>query len=153
MNGRPAYQRGTRYTRRNLNMSVFADRLKTAMQQTQISSAQLSKQTGIGRSSISQWLSSKYVAKYDKVVTLATALAVDPEWLSGATDEPATTEPAVAGEVDAALVSLWQQLDAAGQQKLLNKAQKLVAKQGQPDAKRKKKGKKKKNKKRKKTRV
>lgn len=135
-------------------MSIFADRLKTAMQQAQISSAQLSKQTGIGRSSISQWLSSKYVAKYDKVVTLATALAVDPEWLSGATDEPTAVQQSVADtEVDAQLVSLWQQLDAAGQQKLLNKAQKLVAKLDQPDAKRKKKGKKKKNKKRKKTRV
>ena len=55
-------------------MGIFSERLKEAMQQANITSAQLSKQTGIGRSSISQWLSNKYVAKHDKVTALALSL-------------------------------------------------------------------------------
>lgn len=77
-------------------MGIFADRLKTAMQRSNVTSAQLAKQTGIGRSSISQWLSSKYVAKHDKVVTLASALEVDPEWLLGMAEQPEQPEPVVA---------------------------------------------------------
>mgnify|MGYP003361684911 CR=1 FL=1 len=120
-------------------MSIFAERLESAMQQAQMTSAQLAKATGIGRSSISQWLSSKYVAKHDKVVTLAAALKVDPEWLLGATIPE--TAPAT---IDAELLTIWQQLDAAGQKKLLKKARKLVVKA--PPATKKKKRKKKKTK-------
>jgi len=120
-------------------MSIFAERLESAMQQAQMTSAQLAKATGIGRSSISQWLSSKYVAKHDKVVTLASALKVDPEWLLGATIPE--TAPAT---IDAELLTIWQQLDAAGQKKLLKKARKLVVKD--PPATKKKKRKKKKTK-------
>lgn len=67
-------------------MGIFSERLKEAMQQANITSAQLSKQTGIGRSSISQWLSNKYVAKHDKVTALAAVLNVSPDWLLGTTD-------------------------------------------------------------------
>ncbi|MFC6181391.1 helix-turn-helix domain-containing protein [Lactiplantibacillus daowaiensis] len=128
-------------------MSVFADRLKTAMQQAQLTSAQLSKQTGIGRSSISQWLSSKYVAKHDKVTILAQVLDVTPEWLLGAEQvTPAnlvTAEPTVAPE----LMSIWDQLDAAGQAKLIKKGYKLLEKAPATPKKKKKKNKKKKSKK------
>lgn len=124
-------------------MSIFAERLETAMKQAQLTSAQLAKATGIGRSSISQWLSSKYVAKHDKVVTLASALQVDPEWLLGAS---VPTEPKVSAtvvpSVDPELAAIWEQLDAVGHKKLLKKARKLVAKDQAPTSK--KKGKKKK---------
>jgi len=124
-------------------MSIFAERLETAMKQAQLTSAQLAKATGIGRSSISQWLSSKYVAKHDKVVTLASALQVDPEWLLGAS---VPTEPkvsaTVASTVDPELGVIWEQLDAVGHKKLLKKARKLTAKDQAPTSK--KKGKKKK---------
>jgi len=129
-------------------MSIFATRLKTAMQQANLTSAQLSKQTGIGRSSISQWLSSKYVAKHDKVTVLAAALAVTPDWLLGVTETATATVPtSPAPTVDAELVAAWQALDAENQQKLLKKAHKLIAKQTQPVTKDKKKRKKKKAKK------
>lgn len=74
-------------------MGIFAERLKEAMQQANITSAQLAKQTGIGRSSISQWLSSKYVAKHDKVTALATVLNVSPDWLLGTTDIATAATP------------------------------------------------------------
>jgi len=121
-------------------MSIFAERLETAMQHAQMTSAQLAKATGIGRSSISQWLSSKYVAKHDKVVTLATALKVEPEWLLGAKSSVTASEPV--SSVDPELVTIWEQLDAAGRKKLLKKAHRLVEKDKAPTGK--KKGKKKK---------
>jgi transcriptional regulator with XRE-family HTH domain len=132
-------------------MGVFADRLKTAMQQADVTSAQLAKQTGIGRSSISQWLSSKYVAKHDKVATLADALQVDAEWLLGTSDVQApqvaaVTEPATV--VDPELVSIWEQLDEVQRAKLVKKGHRLLQKETEPAPKRKAKKKKKKSKKR-----
>ena len=108
-------------------MGIFAERLKEAMQQANITSAQLAKQTGIGRSSISQWLSSKYVAKHDKVTALATVLNVSPDWLLGTTDiATAATPEAVpipvavtpTPAVDPELMTLWEQLDTKQRAKL-----------------------------------
>jgi len=133
-------------------MGVFADRLKTAMQQADVTSAQLAKQTGIGRSSISQWLSSKYVAKHDKVATLAAALQVDAEWLLGTSDIQAPQVAVVtesATVVDPELVSIWEQLDEAQRAKLVKKGHRLLQKETEPAPKRKAKKKKKKSKKRK----
>lgn len=135
-------------------MGIFADRLKTAMQRSNVTSAQLAKQTGIGRSSISQWLSSKYVAKHDKVVTLASALEVDPEWLLGMAEQPepvVATTPAVANVTPAVapeLTAIWEQLTEPDRAKLLKKANKLLEKAAAPTLKHKSK-KKKKGKKRK----
>ncbi|AVK61505.1 transcriptional regulator [Lactobacillus sp. CBA3605] len=123
-------------------MSLFAERLKTAMQRAQMTSAQLAKATGIGRSSISQWLSSKYVAKQDKVTALAQALSVTPEWLLGT-----VTVASGPKQMTPELVTLWEQLDATNQKKLLKKARKLVLKQAPTAKTSKPKGKKKKAKK------
>jgi len=127
-------------------MVVFSERLKTAMQQANITSAQLSKQTGIGRSSISQWLSDKYVAKHDKVTVLATALDVSPEWLLGTTTVMTASVPADApvtedqhDAVDPELLMLWEQLNPKQQAKLIKKGRKLLAKgDSKPKAKKKK---------------
>jgi Predicted transcriptional regulator len=72
-------------------MSDFKTRLNEAMEYRNIKSADLSKMTGIGKSSISQWLNGKYEAKQDKTFELAKALDVDPSWLMGA-DVPMTKE-------------------------------------------------------------
>jgi transcriptional regulator with XRE-family HTH domain len=118
-------------------MGIFADRLKQAMQQANLTSAQLSKQTGIGRSSISQWLSNKYVAKHDKVVTLAGVLNVSPDWLLGTSDVATQPTPEAAPipvavtptpAVDPELVTVWEQLDQTQRAKLVKKAHKLIAK-------------------------
>jgi len=127
-------------------MVVFSERLKTAMQQANITSAQLSKQTGIGRSSISQWLSDKYVAKHDKVTVLATALDVSPEWLLGTTTVMTASVPADApvtedqhDSVDPELLTLWEQLNPKQQAKLIKKGRKLLVKSdSKPKAKKKK---------------
>ncbi|WP_047998612.1 helix-turn-helix domain-containing protein [Lactiplantibacillus herbarum] len=116
-------------------MGVFSERLKTAMQQANITSAQLSKQTGIGRSSISQWLSDKYVAKHDKVTVLATVLGVSPEWLLGTTEAMAVSTPAdeavieeQSSSIEPELLTLWEQLNSKQRTKLIKKGYKLLAK-------------------------
>ena len=112
------------------------------MQQANITSAQLSKQTGIGRSSISQWLSDKYVAKHDKVTMLATVLEVSPEWLLGTTEVMASApvdEAVVTDLVDSELLALWKQLSPKQRTKWIKKGHKLLAKsEPKPKSKKKK---------------
>ncbi|MDC2805591.1 S24 family peptidase [Leuconostoc suionicum] len=72
-------------------MESFNSRLKIAMEYKNIKPAELSKMTGIGKSSISQWLSGKYSAKQDKIFIVAKALNVNPSWLIGA-DVPMNDE-------------------------------------------------------------
>ena len=61
----------------------FSKRLKSAMDENNITLTELSNKTGIGKSSISDWISGKYEAKQDKVFLLAQALDVNESWLMG----------------------------------------------------------------------
>ena len=62
-------------------MNSFKDRLKQIMSERKISQSELSRRTGIGRNSISDYLNGKYEAKQDKVFELAKALNVNEAWL------------------------------------------------------------------------
>ncbi|HDU0754491.1 TPA: helix-turn-helix domain-containing protein [Staphylococcus pseudintermedius] len=53
------------------------------MSERKISQSELSRRTGIGRNSISDYLNGKYEAKQDKVFELAKALNVNEAWLMG----------------------------------------------------------------------
>ncbi|HDJ5527313.1 TPA: helix-turn-helix domain-containing protein [Staphylococcus aureus] len=64
-------------------MNSFKDRLKQIMSERKISQSDLSRRTGIGRNSISDYLNGKYEAKQDKVFELAKALNVNEAWLMG----------------------------------------------------------------------
>ncbi|MDA5656006.1 LexA family transcriptional regulator [Staphylococcus aureus] len=64
-------------------MNSFKDRLKQIMSERKISQSELSRRTGIGRNSISDYLNGKYEAKQDKVFELAKALNVNDAWLMG----------------------------------------------------------------------
>ncbi|HCV2166372.1 TPA: helix-turn-helix domain-containing protein [Staphylococcus aureus] len=64
-------------------MNSFKDRLKQIMSERKISQSELSRRTGIGRNSISDYLNGKYEAKQDKVFELAKALNVNESWLMG----------------------------------------------------------------------
>lgn len=61
----------------------ISTRLKYAIKLRDISQAELARKTGIDKGSISLYMSGKYQPKSDKVYKLATALDVDPVWLSG----------------------------------------------------------------------
>ena len=64
-------------------MNSFKDRLKQIMSERKISQSELSRRTGIGRNSISDYLNGKYEAKQDKVFELAKALNVNKRGLWG----------------------------------------------------------------------
>lgn len=64
-------------------MNSFKNRLKQIMSERNISQSELSRRTGIGRNSISDYLKGKYEAKQDKVFELAKVLNVNEAWLMG----------------------------------------------------------------------
>ncbi len=64
-------------------ISNTGDRLKLAMDKQNIKQSDLSKQTGIGKSAISQYLSYKVSPKQDKIFLLAKELNVSEAWLMG----------------------------------------------------------------------
>jgi transcriptional regulator with XRE-family HTH domain len=81
----------------------FAERLKEVMEIRKMNQSELSALTGIGKPSISQYLSGKNEPKHDKMKKLAEALEVTESWLTGnevemdgypKNDETITTEQA-----------------------------------------------------------
>lgn len=64
-------------------MSTFAERLLKSMELAGVSQAELVEKTGIGKSSISQYLSGLYEPKQKNIYRLATALKTDPAFLMG----------------------------------------------------------------------
>ena len=58
------------------------------MQSAGKNQSDLSRETGITQSSISDWLKGKYLAKQDKVDILSQALGVSPSWLMGMDSVP-----------------------------------------------------------------
>lgn len=66
----------------------FSSRLKKALEMREISQSELSKRTGINKSSISTYLKGEYKAKQDKVDLIAQALNVSPAWLMGFDIQP-----------------------------------------------------------------
>ena len=80
-------------------MEQFAERLAYAMARKQISQADLSRLSGIGKGSISNYLSGRWAPKGNNLYKLAQVLDVSPLWLDGHTDHiggiqaPASSSP------------------------------------------------------------
>ena len=68
-------------------MKTFVDRLKYAMSIKNMKQAELAELTGIGKSSISQYLSGQYMPKQKNLYLIAKALDVNEDWLIGNSDE------------------------------------------------------------------
>lgn len=64
-------------------MDTIATRLKIALEMREMSQADLVKRTGIGKSSISTYLSGEYEPKQKNTYKLAKALNVNEAWLMG----------------------------------------------------------------------
>ena len=64
-------------------VATTSERLREAMQRKNMKQAELSRLTGIDKSSISLYISGKYSPKGDKLYKLSLALGVSPVWLSG----------------------------------------------------------------------
>lgn len=73
-------------------MNIVSDRLKQAMSLRNLKQVDLVQRTGIGKSSISTYLSGDYIPKQTNLYKLAKVLSVDPAWLMGE-DVPMDTVP------------------------------------------------------------
>lgn len=71
-------------------MNNFSKRLKQAMDEQGINQTDLATKTGLGKSSISQYISGKNEPTAFRLKMLADALDVSPAWLKGDIDEPAS---------------------------------------------------------------
>ena len=63
--------------------SSFSNRLKEAMKIRNIKPAELSKKSGISKSSLSEYMKGKYEAKQTALYNLAKALDINEVWLMG----------------------------------------------------------------------
>lgn len=86
-------------------MSTFASRLQEAMNALDIRPADLAKLTGIDKSTISRYLSGKYVPKQKRTDLLAQALHVDPGYLIAGTSDGTDASPAAPQDASAPLSS------------------------------------------------
>lgn len=64
-------------------MSVFSERLNQTLKKQGVTQAELSAQTGIPKSAISQYLSGKFSPKQDRVYLICKVLDVSPAWITG----------------------------------------------------------------------
>ena len=71
-------------------MTDFGIRLRQAMEAKNISAAELSRKSGVGKNMISYYLNGKCLAKQDKVYALAMALNVQPGWLMTGVEQTVT---------------------------------------------------------------
>ncbi len=71
-----------------MEQDITTQRLQAAFSAAGISQLELSHRSGIDRGSISLYLNGRYRPKADKLLRLAEALHVSPQWLSGACDTP-----------------------------------------------------------------
>jgi transcriptional regulator with XRE-family HTH domain len=77
-------------------MKDFKERLKSAIQEKNITASELSRISGVGKADISNYMNGKYLPKQDKVFMLAKALGVDPGWLMTGVEQKAEDEEPIA---------------------------------------------------------
>ena len=67
-------------------MTIFAKRLREALEMREMKPIDLARKTKIGKSSISTYLAGEYLPKHENVYKIARVLDVNPDWLVGMTD-------------------------------------------------------------------
>ena len=104
-------------------MDSIANRMKIAMSNLKISQAELVKRTGIGKSSISTYLTGEYEPKQKNLYKIALALNVNEAWLMGL-DVPMERKSATTDE----LMILFNSLDDNQQKNVIDYIQFLKSK-------------------------
>ncbi|MCQ2406387.1 MAG: helix-turn-helix domain-containing protein [Oscillospiraceae bacterium] len=111
-------------------MADLASRLSSALEMRGMKQAELSRLTGINKSSICMYLIGDYIPKRDKLMKMAGVLGVSPDWLSGADVSPegseeGSAEPAPTHENP--IVSIFNGLNMKGKDELLRYGRYLSA--------------------------
>lgn len=73
--------------------TTFAERLKNAMEQANVSQSDLSRRTGASKAAISQYLSGKNTPNMERIAALANATGVTLDYLIGYGTAPDTEPP------------------------------------------------------------
>lgn len=98
---------------------IFAKRMREAMDEKNMTSAELCRITGIGKSAISAYRSGKYLPKQNNTYFIAKALGVSPAWLMGGNTKYVESAAIEQHEVpvtpeEEALLSDFRKLNNAG---------------------------------------
>lgn len=99
-------------------MDTFAKRLEIAMASAKMRPAELSKITGIGKSSISAYMSGQYIPKQKHTFLIATALHVKPSFLMGI--DPINSISPIITKPEHILLDDFRRLNTTGQEKALD---------------------------------
>ena len=99
-------------------MNTFAQRLKQTMKERGITQTELSRITGLGKSSISQYVSGKNIPSKANMKIIADALEVSVEWLIGDFEEAESTsgQKNITVETAAKLMGVGRQFIRVGLQ-------------------------------------
>ena len=99
-------------------MNTFAHRLKQTMKERDMTQTDLSRITGLGKSSISQYVSGKNIPSRGNMKIIADALEVSVEWLIGNFEEPesASGQKNITVETAAKLMGVGRQFIRVGLQ-------------------------------------
>ena len=95
-------------------MGTFATRLALAMQKRECSGRKLCEMINVHKSTISNYLNEVCEPKQDRLITIAKALRVNPEWLAGE-EVPMENNPTYES-----IVGIIKNLDEAKLKKVLN---------------------------------
>lgn len=82
-------------------MDSFQARLRQALSESNMTQSELSRRSGIGRNSISDYVKGKYKASQNNLGAMARALNVDEGWLMGVTDKKERFDARQSGSSDA----------------------------------------------------
>lgn len=92
----------------------IAHRIKEAMKDNDMTQADLSRISGISKSTLSEWISGKYEPKQNNIYILSKALKVNPTWLMGLE---------VQKEIKEDISLIYNQLEAKRQRRVYNFAE------------------------------
>lgn len=82
-------------------MEKIIDRMRDLMDQKKLTAAEISRRSGIDRSTLCHYLRGDYLPKYDKIEKIAGALGVSVSYLTGMSEDPSPTgDPGLDGFLD-----------------------------------------------------
>lgn len=124
-------------------MHTIAERIRQGMNLRDIKQSDLARITGIGKSSISTYLSGEYEPKQKNIYKIATALNVSEAWLMGydvpleretshdnETKKPAITNDDRLSSAEKQLITLFRQVPEDKQDFLLSTIEAVLKNQG-----------------------
>lgn len=106
-------------------MVEFKERLQEALKVRNMTAADLSRQSGIDKGSLSNYLKGKFIPKQSKIDAMARALGVSPAWLLGYDVEMNKLDITVANDN---FMTIFENLSQEDREKVTDYAKFLLSK-------------------------